>query len=232
MALFTAQLDPQLSQGDLFRPDWDDDRDLVVGSVIVISWGSEIDKSDTILVADTTADGETEQGLLASIRGGKVWHGLYLPEVGRWINLRTIRPLAKVPFIERLDQRSRSMTPEGRAAIAGAVFAFLTRRSPPRKKYFRDEQGVIWDAWEVRRKDIESFQGKFPQRVGAALANGWLGLTSAAESRRLAPCPFGWQYLRDPETIALLQQAAAIDAADLAAAAIDQIVRATPEQQP
>src|SRR2546430_580173 len=109
MALCTAQLDPQLSQGDVFRPDWDDDRDPAIGSVIVISWGSDIDKSDTVLVADTTADGDTEQGLLASIRGGKVWHALYLPEVGRWINLRTIRPLDKVPFIERLDRRLRSM---------------------------------------------------------------------------------------------------------------------------
>jgi hypothetical protein len=225
MALFTAQLDPQLSQGDVFRPDWDNDRATTIGSVIVISWGSEIDKSDTILAADTPADADTDPGFLANVQGGKVWRALYLQEIRRWIDLRTIRPVDKVPFIERLDRRLRSMTTEGRNAVSGAIFAFLTRRRPPRLKYFRDEHGVVWDAWEVRRKDIDQFEGKFPQRVAPALENGWLAMACPGESRRLATFPFAWQYLPDPDIIALLQQAAPIDPTDLAAAAIDQIAR-------
>jgi hypothetical protein len=72
--------DDQLSQGDVFRPDWDNDRAPALGSVIVISWDSEILKSETVLVADAPADGDTEEGLLANIRGGKVWHAFYLAE--------------------------------------------------------------------------------------------------------------------------------------------------------
>ncbi len=228
MPLFTAQLDPQLSQGDVFRPDLDNDRAPALGSVIVISWGSEIDKSDTILVADTPPDGETEAGLLAQIRGGHVWRALYLGEIGRWIDLRTIRAVEKGLFLQRLDRRLRSMTPEGRNAVAGAIFAFLTRRRPPRRKYFRDDHGVVWDAWEVRRRDIDRFEGHSPERVGPALTNGWLSMACPAESRRLAPFPFGWQYLPDPDLIALLHQATAADPQDNAAAAIDGAVQANP----
>ncbi len=225
MALFTAQLEPQLSQGDVFRSDWDNDRNPAMGSVIVVSWGSEIDNSDTIHVADTPADADTEAGLRTQIQGGNVWRALHLAEIQRWINLRTLRPVDKTLFIERLDRRLRSMTNEGRNAMAGALFAFLTRRRPPRLKYFRDEHGVVWDAWEVFRKDIGKFEAKFPQRVAPPLVNGWLAMACAAESRRLAPFPFGWQYLPDPELQLLLQQADPVDPNDLAAAAIDQIAR-------
>src|SRR5260370_14041754 len=98
MALFTAQLDDQLSQGDVFRPDWDNDRAATMGSVIVVSWGSEIDKSDTILVANTVADGDTEAGLRGHIQAGRVWHALHLAGLGRSVTFWTIRPAAKLPF--------------------------------------------------------------------------------------------------------------------------------------
>ncbi|SRR6266851_5586448 len=228
MALFTAQLDVQLSQGDVFRPDWDNDRDPALGSVIVISWGSEIDKSDTVLVADAPADGHTGTGLLAGIQGGKVWHAFYLAEVNRWANLRTIRPVAKHLFDGRLDRRLRSMTPEGRNALAGAIFSFLTRTRPPRRRYFTDSQSVVWEAWEVRLKDINQFQGRSPLRVAAALANGWLSMVSSTEARRLVPLPLAWQTLPDAGLAALTQQAALADPQDQAATAIDGIARTSP----
>src|SRR5574341_458304 len=227
MALFTAQLDPQLSQGDLFRPDWDSDRAPALGSVVIISENCDVENSpDTILVADAVADAQTEAGLLAHIRGGKVWRAFHLAQFGRWINLRSTRPVQKQLFDGRLDARLASMTPEGQNALAGKMFSSLTHRLPPTQRYFRDAQGVVWDAWEVRRKDIDQHDGTSPTRVAAALVTGWVAMATPTETRRLAPCPFGWQYLPETGLQMLLQQAAVADQQDQAAQAIDQTVRA------
>jgi hypothetical protein len=230
MTLFTAPLEAQLSQGDVFSPYWDNDRaPNSLGPVIVISWGSEIDKDETIHVADTTAEADTEPGLLANMQGGRVWHAAYFLEIHRWVNLRTIRPVARNLFADdRLDRRIHSMTLGGRLVLAGRIFSFLTRTLPPRRRYFRDGNGVVWDAWEVRRKDIDQFEGRYAQRVAAPLANGWLSMVSPVETRRVAPLPIGWQHLPDADLSALVQQSPLADPADVAAMAIDQTARINP----
>src|SRR2546427_757208 len=230
MTLCTAQLEPQLSQGDVFNPDWDNDRaPTSLGSVIVISWGSEIDKSDTIHVADTIAEADAEAGMLANILGGRVWNAAHFTEIHRWVNLRTIRPVARNLFgDDRLDHRMCSMTPGGRLVLVGRIFSFLTRTLPLRRRYFRDGHGVVWDAWEVRRKDIDQFEGRHAQRVAVELASGWLSMVSPAETRRIAPLPIGWQHLPDAELAALAQQAPLADLTDVAAMAIDQTARTKP----
>lgn len=226
MALFATQLDAQLSQGDVFGPDWDNDRAPSMGSVIVVSEGCDIENSpDTVLVAKTLPDGETEPGLLANIRGGRVWRALHIEELGMWVNLRTIQPAPKEHFEGRLDRRLASMTPEGRNALAGKVFAFLTHRLPPRLRYFRDDSGVVWDAWEVRPIDIARLEDQFRRRVSPELLGGWLFMTSPVGSRRLSAYPFGWQYLPDEAMRALLQQATPADPRDAAALAADQAAR-------
>ncbi len=226
MKLFTAQLEARLSQGDLFASDWDNDRAPSEGSVIVLSEGCDIDYSPvTVLVAATFPEAETEGALMNNIRGGKVFWALHLEGMARWVSLRTTHPIPKTLLQTRLDRRLCSMTPAGRIALAGKVFSFLTHSLPPKGRYFRDEEGVTWDAWEVRAKDIDRLEDQFRKKISPTLTNGWLFMTSARGSRRLVPFPFGWQYLPDKEMALLLRAATPVDPKDGLASAADAAAR-------
>jgi hypothetical protein len=225
MTLFSALLESQLSQGDLFAPDWDNDRFPREESVIVVSEGCDIEHSDTVLVADTLSEAETSGDLIVNIKPGKVFWAFYLDGSDRWANLRTIRPLDKAPLEERLDRRLHSMLPVGRLALAGKIFSFLTHTLPPRARHFRDAHGVVWDAWEVRPKDIARVEDQLRRKIDANLSNGWLFMTSTNGSRRLAPFPLGWQFLPDSEMTQLLNQALPVDPRNAAPMAIEAAAR-------
>jgi hypothetical protein len=226
MTLFTAQLEARLSQGDLFASDWDNDRTPSEGSVIVLSEGCDIDyTSVTVLVAATFPEADTEGGLMNNIRGGRVFWALHLEGMTRWVSLRTTHPIPKTFLQTRLDRRLCSMTPAGRMALAGKFFSFLTHSRPPKGRYFRDEQGVVWDVWEVKPIDIARLEDQFRKKVSPALGNGWLFMTSSRGSRRLISFPFGWQYLPDKEMAALLKAATPVDPRDGLASAADATAR-------
>ena len=130
--MFAPQLDPELSPGDIFGRDWDNDRAVRLGPVVVFSHGCEVDKCQTVHVASLVSDSDTDPSLLGNIRSGRVWHALYLPGCAEpgWINLRTLRPMERQLLLERLDRRLHSMTDVGRNAIATKFFQFLTRTLP------------------------------------------------------------------------------------------------------
>ena len=61
----------------------------------------------------------------------------------------------------------------------------------------RDDAGMLWDVWAVPE---ESLQGTGAQaHVASPLANGWLEFRAAAERRRFAPLPIGWEMLEDEQ---------------------------------
>ena len=103
---------------------------------------------------------------------------------------------------------------------------------------FRDEWGVLWEAWDVwptsverRRSDRRARgavaharhlpQGRVERRRGddrrsreeprgpisSELVAGWVVFQSAAERRRLAPVPDGWEQLEERELRALCARA-------------------------
>lgn len=62
-------------------------------------------------------------------------------------------------------------------------------------------QGQRWEVWEVRRRQEH-------RSVDPELAEGWLTFESAAEKRRLAPIPEGWEELDDETLVRLCDSAA------------------------
>jgi hypothetical protein len=214
MDLFAAQLEQQLSQGDVFPHGWDADPQTPLGPVVVVSENCDIDKTDTVLVADLFRDQDTDASLLGDIRAGRVWRALHFTGQGYWTNLRTIRPIPKSRLQARLDRRLCSMTSMGRLALAAKVFAFLTYKLPPDSRYFRDEQGTIWDVWQVKRKVVGRMESTLRARIRQELQDGWLCFKAGAEHRRLAPVPFGWQHL--PEAALHELATSAVNAQELA----------------
>lgn len=211
--LVAPQLETELSQGDVFQQTWDDDRTPSLGSVIVLSEACEIDNCDSVLFAPFVRDDETEAGLLANVTGGKVWRAFHVAELGQpgWADLRRTSHAPKQLFTSRLDRREASLTPEGRTALAGWMFAFLTHEKPPAAKYFRDSAGVVWDVWEVTAKDVGRTAAQVRQQVPGTMAAGWLCFTSPRAHKRLVPSAVGWQYYTDEQLEQLTQQATAAD---------------------
>jgi hypothetical protein len=89
---------------------------------------------------------------------------------------------------------------------------------------FIDEQGRVWEAWEVRPSAVERrlrverrvFDRDTPDRrrrrefrlvMPPELQTGWLAFQRAAHKVRLAPIPEGWQSLSDQELTVLLGKA-------------------------
>jgi hypothetical protein len=64
---------------------------------------------------------------------------------------------------------------------------------------FRDSTGVEWRVWEVFPSKTSPLSGadEMGRRslMGSAFADGWLCFESAAEKRRLAPIPAGWEQV-------------------------------------
>lgn len=131
--LFADALDPQLSQGDIFPPDWDYDQRQRLGPLLLLSHSCEVDKSTAVLAADIVTDLQTPAGLLGDIRRGRVFHTFYLEgsTFGGWANLRTARPIDCALLRSHVARRTQPMSEEGRAALAGKFFSFLTRALPP-----------------------------------------------------------------------------------------------------
>jgi hypothetical protein len=205
---------------------WNDDRTLAQGAVIVLSEGCEIDKAPTVLVADVQPGLHTDATLLGNIISGRVWRALYLDlsEPG-WVDLRTIRPVPTSALLAKLDQRIASMTDFGRRALAGRIFSFLTHTLPPGARYFRDQSGVIWDAWVVTAKHLRQIESQFRSKIPAHLANGWLYLTSSVGTRRLVDYPIGWQFLTDEQLSQLTSRAQSVDPRDAISLAADHAAR-------
>lgn len=172
-----------------------------------------MDNCESVLYAPFVRDDETEAGLLANITGGRVWRAFHLSELARpgWADLRHSSNGAKQLFASRLDRREASLTPEGRTALAGWMFAFMTHEKPPAAKYFRDSVGVVWDVWEVTAKDVGRTAAQVRQQVPASMAAGWLCFTSPRAHKRLVPAAEGWQYYNDGQLEQLVQQATAAD---------------------
>ena len=71
-------------------------------------------------------------------------------------------------------------------------------------RVFTDADGRTWTAWAVlppprqqsRRTGSESLSPRIAD-VGPRYARGWLAFASAAERRRLAPIPVGWEKMTD-----------------------------------
>lgn len=131
--LFATTLEPELSPGDVFRRDWDNDRADPLGPIVVFNHGCDIDKCGIVLVARITSDSDTEPGLLGNIKSGRVWHAHYLNGCGEpgWVNLRTVHPVEGKLLLLRLDRRIHSMTDDGRLMLAGRFFSYMTRTLPP-----------------------------------------------------------------------------------------------------
>jgi hypothetical protein len=131
--MFASSIEPDLSPGDIFPTGWDADRADSIGPICIFSHGCDIDKSETVLVADIVLASETAGGLLGDMKRGRVWHAFYLEgsaEAG-WVNLRTLRQVPKVQLFQNLNRRSHSMNDEGRALLNAKVFSFLSRTLPP-----------------------------------------------------------------------------------------------------
>lgn len=130
--LFAADVAQELSQGDVFHPNWDIDRAEPIGPVVVLSHDCEIDKSPTTLVAQIELPANTPDGLLGHIKSGRVWHALWLgaPAIEGWINFRTIRPIETALLLSRTAYRVASMTVDGRDLLTARILGFLTRGLP------------------------------------------------------------------------------------------------------
>lgn len=88
---------------------------------------------------------------------------------------------------------------------------------------FRDENGGIWQVWDVIPSSLEGLnaerQGSLtgesdsrPRRAAkftlpVQLRGGWLAFQSQVESRRLAPIPNDWTTLPDSELAVLVRTA-------------------------
>ena len=226
MTLFTAQLDPQLSQGDLFAADWDNDRTPHRGSVIVLSEGCDIEHSpETVLVAVAEDEGASDPTFVSNVKKGKVFWAFALEGMGRWANLRTTYPESKVALQAKLSSRLCSMTENGRVALATKYFSFLTHSKPPKCKYFRDDVGVVWDVWAVDEKDHLRLEDQFKKKLNASLVGGWLCFSSSKGTFRLVGFPEAWQFLPDVELTKLLRQSTEASSKDGLALAAEAAAR-------
>ena len=73
---------------------------------------------------------------------------------------------------------------------------------------FTDAGGTEWRVWQVLPSPLDAQQeaADFTTRMslnGTPFANGWLCFESAAEKRRLAPIPEGWEFL-EPQVLETL----------------------------
>lgn len=96
---------------------------------------------------------------------------------------------------------------------------------------FQDEQGRLWEVWEVRPAVIERRQAddrrRYPREFGdrraaelqfkllGGMRDGWLTFQCGEERRRLAPIPEGWTLLTDETLLALALKAATVARAGL-----------------
>jgi hypothetical protein len=94
-----------------------------------------------------------------------------------------------------------------------------------------DDDGRLWEVWEVRPAAIERRQveerrrmpREFADRRNSALSlrllggmrDGWLTFQCGSERRRLAPIPEGWAALTDETLLALAAKAAQVGRAGL-----------------
>lgn len=88
---------------------------------------------------------------------------------------------------------------------------------------FRDENGGIWQVWDVFPSSLEGLNAERqglpeagpdskPRRAAkftlpVQLRGGWLAFQSQVESRRLAPIPTNWVALADSELAVLVRSA-------------------------
>lgn len=75
---------------------------------------------------------------------------------------------------------------------------------------FTDAGGTEWRVWQVLPYALDAQPGAADTATttrmslnGTPFANGWLCFESAAEKRRLAPIPEGWEFL-DPKVLEAL----------------------------
>jgi hypothetical protein len=213
--LFADTTAVALSQGDIFPAAWDD-RSIIVDPVVIVSHDCDIDKADTVLTAAIVQDAATPVGILGDIKAGRVWHALYLAgcEVPGWANWRMIRYVEKAALDRIPHRRVQSMTPIGRAVLAGSVFQYLTRLKPGGARYFRDTTGTIWDAWDVTEKHIRQHTQQL-RSIPPEYRSGWVPfLATDGRRRRHLAAPRGWQYLSEPELAALCETAQPVGESD------------------
>jgi hypothetical protein len=98
----------------------------------VLNNDCEIDKCETILVAQVRTTADAGGGLWGHIKSGRVWHALWLeglmPE--QWVNLRTIHQVPRALLLERRDKRLASMTADGKLALSQKIFQWMTHSVP------------------------------------------------------------------------------------------------------
>lgn len=71
---------------------------------------------------------------------------------------------------------------------------------------FRDDAGIEWTVFEVRRVNEESNWAYLPR----GFRSGWLCFESSVGKRRLSPVPDGWKALDEKELELLLHRASAV----------------------
>lgn len=87
------------------------------------------------------------------------------------------------------------------------------------QRYFKDRDGRVWLAWEVKPSMTDRRVAKVPVTVErrkrneprvslpGGFHNGWLAFESRAERRRLVPTPEGWDDLSERQLNELLERA-------------------------
>lgn len=96
---------------------------------------------------------------------------------------------------------------------------------------FKDDQGHLWEAWEVRPASIERRQdddrrgqprtfgdrrsSELQLRLLGGMKDGWLTFQCGVERRRLAPIPEGWASLPDATLVMLAAKAASVSRSGL-----------------
>jgi hypothetical protein len=88
------------------------------------------------------------------------------------------------------------------------------------QRSFRDENGRMWEVWDVRPTSTERRRRNTPVPVERRVRNtgprlvvppslrdGWLAFQSKNERRVLAPVPKNWIEMSDAELVGLLSQA-------------------------
>ncbi len=88
---------------------------------------------------------------------------------------------------------------------------------------FTDEQGQLWEVWEIRPISIErrlnEERRRYPRlsdrrnsnlelKLRGSHRDGWLTFQCEHQRRRLVPIPEGWDSLPDSELVGLLERAA------------------------
>lgn len=90
--------------------------------------------------------------------------------------------------------------------VTGARRAVISRPDTEALlRQFRDEDGVVWEAWEVSAASLHDLSSG--GCVEPELEEGWLCFLSGAEKRRLVSYPGGWQYLPERTLVELCGRA-------------------------